>query len=153
MKRASRLLLAAGTTVVVAVAGAVLWSAPWLVGIGAATAEDLRTVSNRLAAKLPVAIDAETRLEGVEPGAGLEQVLRFRLVKQDLGEIAASGAAARLHERARDGICGQASAAPLVRRGVRVTYVYTDRAGREAIRFSVRPEECLWARVRHLAGA
>lgn len=148
-----RLLVPALALVAVAAVGAVLWSAPWLVGIGAATTDDLETVSNRLTAKLPVMIDAETRLESAEAGAGLEQVFRFRLVNKDARELEASGVAARLQERARQGICGRSSTAPLVTRGVRVTYVYEDRAGHEAIRFSVRPVDCLWTRIQRVAGA
>ena len=86
-----RLLVPALALVAVAAVGAVLWSAPWLVGIGAATTDDLKTVSNRLTAKLPVMIDAETRLESAEAGAGLEQVFRFRLVNKDARELEASG--------------------------------------------------------------
>ncbi|HQY27322.1 MAG TPA: hypothetical protein PK787_00925, partial [Burkholderiaceae bacterium] len=82
MKTPARVVVA-GTVVLAAVAvGGLLWNAPWLLGIGKASAEDLRTVSHRLAAKLPLMIDAETRLEKAEPGAGLEQVFRFTLVRK-----------------------------------------------------------------------
>lgn len=86
-------------------------------------------------------IDPETRLEQIEPGAGLEQVFRFRLVGKDAQDVDAASASERLRERARAGICGQATLAPLVARGVRVTYVYLDRAGAEALRFFGRPDE------------
>lgn len=151
--KATRALGWAGTAFVAAVIGGLLWNAPWLVGVGAATPEDLQAVSNRLTAKLPVMIDAETRLERVEAGAGLEQVLRFTLVNKDAADLDAAATTARLRERARLGVCGDASLHPLVQRGVRVTYVYRDRSGRDAIRFSVDPLECLWAKLRRAVRA
>lgn len=153
MRASSRLLVSIVVLIGAAAIAGLLWSAPWLIGIGRATPEDLRAVSYRLAAKLPVMIDAETRLEQTEPGTGLEQVFRFRLVRRDAKDLDAASATARLRERARNGICGEASLAPLVARGVRVTYVYLDRSGNEAIRFSVDPLDCLWVRIRHAAGA
>ncbi len=150
MKTPARVVVA-GTVVLAAVAvGGLLWNAPWLLGIGKASAEDLRTVSHRLAAKLPLMIDAETRLEKAEPGAGLEQVFRFTLVRKDAKDLDVPTESARLRGRARGGICGDTTLAPLVARGVKVTYVYQDRSGNEAIRFSVEPMDCLLARL-HLS--
>ena len=152
MTRAVRRFAWSAIVVAVLAVGALLWSAPWLIGIGQASSEDLRTVSYRLTAKLPQMIDPETRLEQIEPGAGLEQVFRFRLVGKDAKDVDAASAIERLRERARAGICGQATLAPLVARGVRVTYVYVDRAGAEALRFSVDPIDCLWTRMRRAVG-
>ena len=152
MTRAVRRFAWSAIVVAVLAVGGLLWSAPWLIGIGRASSEDLRTVSYRLTAKLPQMIDPETRLEQIEPGAGLEQVFRFRLVGKDAKDIDAASTIERLRERARAGICGQATLAPLVARGVRVTYVYLDRAGTEALRFSVDPIDCLWTRMRRAVG-
>ena len=153
MKTPARVVVA-GTVVLAAVAvGGLLWNAPWLLGIGKASAEDLRTVSHRLAAKLPLMIDAETRLEKAEPGAGLEQVFRFTLVRKDAKDLDVPTESARLRGRARGGICRDATLAPLVARGVKVTYVYQDRTGNEAIRFSVEPLDCLLSRLQRVAGA
>jgi len=153
VKRSRRLPALAAAVLVTGAAAGALWSAPWLVGIGAATADDLRTVSNRLSAKLPLMIDPETRFEHAEAAAGLEQVFRFRLVNKDIADLDAPATTARLRERARNGICGEATLAPLVQRGVKVTYVYQDRSGNEAIRFSVAPFECVWGRLQRAVGA
>lgn len=152
MRRAAAFAAGAVLFASAALAGT-LWSAPWLLGVGTATAEDLRTVSNRLAGKLPVMVDAETRLEGAEAGTGLEQVFRFRLVNKDIADFDAAATRARLGDRARRGICTDATMAPLIQRGVKVTYLYQDRAGNEALRFSVQPLDCLWSRVQRAVGA
>jgi len=153
VNRPTRAAIAGAAVIAAAAVGGLLWNAPWLVGVGKASAEDLRTVSHRLAAKLPVMIDAETRLENAEPGPGLEQVFRFTLVRKDAKDLDAATETARLRGRARGGICGDATLAPLVARGVKVTYVYQDRSGNEAIRFSVEPLDCLWARLQRVVGA
>ena len=96
MTRAVRRFAWSATVVAVLAVGGLLWSAPWLIGIGRASSEDLRTVSYRLTAKLPLMIDPETRLEQIEPGAGLEQVFRFRLVGKDAQDVDAASASERL---------------------------------------------------------
>lgn len=149
---ARRFAWSAAVVAVLAVGG-LLWNAPWLIGIGLASTDDLRTVAYRLSAKLPVMIDPETRLEQIEPGSGLEQVFRFTLISKDAKDVDAASTIERLRARARGGICSEATLAPLVARGVRVTYVYRDRSGVEALRFSVDPIDCLWIRMRRAVGA
>ena len=102
----------------------------------------LREAANLLNQRLPMTVDAETRLDS-SVAANRQFIYKYTLVNVTADMLTPSELKAAMEETVINRVCTEQGMQVLVKQGVTVSYAYADKNGKEIAVLSVAPSQCV----------
>lgn len=101
----------------------------------------LRDAANLLNQRLPMQVDAETRLDS-SVGADRRFIYKYTLVNVTADMLTPAELKAAMEETLINRVCTEQGMQVFVKQGVTVSYAYADKNGKEIAVLSVAPGQC-----------
>lgn len=101
----------------------------------------LREAANTLNQRLPMQVDAETRLDS-SVAADRQFIYKYTLVNITADMLSSSELKAAMEETVINRVCTEQGMQVFVKQGVTVSYAYADKNGKEIAVLSVAPSQC-----------